>query len=150
VEYWSEAQVLVVAHKTAATPALLEAVRERAENGPARFRLLVPNSRRVNWHVVHRARYEKVTHAEEVAMLALPLIEEAAGDSVECAVSIREDPMDAIEEALFTGDFDEIILSTPCRNVSRRLHVDLPRRVAYLGLPVTSVVGPGRVVAGAA
>src|SRR4029450_4376030 len=37
------ARVLVVAHKTAATPALLEAVRERAARGPARFHLLVPN-----------------------------------------------------------------------------------------------------------
>src|SRR5438477_266660 len=37
------AQVLVVAHKTAATPALLAAIRERATSGPARFHLLVPN-----------------------------------------------------------------------------------------------------------
>ena len=39
----STARVLVVAHKTAATPALLDAIRERAARGPARFHLLVPN-----------------------------------------------------------------------------------------------------------
>src|SRR2546423_468793 len=39
----SVADVLVVANKTAATPALIETVRERAAAGPARFRLLVPN-----------------------------------------------------------------------------------------------------------
>ena len=39
----SDAQVLVVAHKTAATPALLEAIRERAEFGPAHSHLLFPN-----------------------------------------------------------------------------------------------------------
>src|ERR671926_175234 len=36
-------RVLVVAHKTAATPALIEAVRERARRSPAHFTLLVPN-----------------------------------------------------------------------------------------------------------
>jgi hypothetical protein len=37
-------RVLVVAHKTAATQPLLDAVRERAERGPATFTLLVPNA----------------------------------------------------------------------------------------------------------
>ena len=37
------APVLVVTNKTEATPALVEAVRERAAAGPARFFLLVPN-----------------------------------------------------------------------------------------------------------
>src|SRR3954471_20681180 len=36
------AEVLVFAHETAATPALIDAVRERAALGPARFHLLVP------------------------------------------------------------------------------------------------------------
>ena len=37
-------RVLVVAHKTAATQPLLDAVRERAERGPASFTLLVPRT----------------------------------------------------------------------------------------------------------
>ena len=36
-------RVLVVAHKTAATQPLIDAVRERAARGPATFTLLVPN-----------------------------------------------------------------------------------------------------------
>jgi hypothetical protein len=155
VECWDEAQVLVVAHDTAASPALLEAVRERAERSPAaRFHLLVPSSPEVNWHLVHRSRYQKLTQAEEVALLALPLIEDAAGDSVDCSMSIRQDPMDAIEEALSRWHFDEIILSAPTRRFARRLHVDLPRRVAHLGLPVTPVTPPhghrGRARSGSA
>jgi hypothetical protein len=149
VEGSGEAHVLVVAHKTAATPALLDAVRDRAERGPARFCLLVPSSPQTNWHLVHRARYQKVTQAEEVALLALPLIEEAAGSSVEYSVSRRQDPMDAIEETLIVSHFDEIILSTLPRSVSRWLHMDLPRRVAHLGLPVTTVIGVEQVPASA-
>ena len=47
--------------------------------------------------------------------------------------------MDAIEEALHDDDFDEIILSTLPHSVSRWLHLDLPHRVAHLGLPLTTV-----------
>jgi hypothetical protein len=145
-----EAHVLVVAHKTAASPALLEAVRERAKSGPARFHLLVPSSPQVNWHLVHRARYQRFTQSEEVVLLAQPLIEDAVGASIECSVSNRQDPMDAIEEALMRSRYDEIILSTLPRSVSRWLHVDLPRRVAHLGVPVTTVIAPERVPEGVA
>ena len=64
-------------------------------------------------------------------------------------MSPRHDPMDAIEEALHDGDFDEIILSTLPPTVSRWLHLDLPHRVAHLGLPLTTVVAQERTTAGA-
>src|SRR5436853_8012 len=46
----SPAHVLVVAHQTAASPALLEAVRERAVRGPCWFHLLVPLPALRGWH----------------------------------------------------------------------------------------------------
>ena len=52
--------------------------------------------------------------------------------------------MDAIEEALHEGEFSEVILSTLPQHVSRWLHSDLPRRVAHLGIQVTTVTAPGR------
>ena len=76
--------------------------------------------------------------------LALPLFDGAAGRPAEGSVSIRHDPMDAIEETLREGDFHEIILSTLPRSVSRWLHADLPGRVAHLGLPVTTVTAEDR------
>jgi hypothetical protein len=143
MEASSLANVLVVAHKTAATPALLDAIRERAARGPARFHLLVPNPAHPSWRP-SGAEHPKFTEGEQVLALALPLIEEASDSRADGSVSPRHDPMDAIEETLHDGDFDEIILSTLPRSVSRWLHIDLPSRVAHLGLPVTTVVAQER------
>jgi uncharacterized membrane-anchored protein len=143
------ASVLVVAHKTAATPALLDAVRRRVARGPASFHLLVPNPAD-HAEVTHADRERKHTEGEHVLVLALPLIDQAGGGAAEGSVSVRHDPMDAIEETLRSGHFDEIILSTLPRSVSRWLHVDLPSRVAHLGLPVTTVVAEERVLQGLA
>jgi hypothetical protein len=52
--------------------------------------------------------------------------------------------MDAIEDALRNEQFDEIILSTLPHSVSRWLHLDLPHRVAHLGLPLTTVTAQER------
>jgi hypothetical protein len=139
MESTDPARVLVVAHKTAATPALLEAVRARAARGPARFHLLVPNPHRASWRPAE-ASHPDVTEGEQVLALALPLISEAAGTAADGSVSPRHDPMDAIEEMLHDADFDEIIISTLPRSVSRWLHLDLPHRVEHLGLPVTTVI----------
>jgi len=135
----SPAHVLVVAHKTAATPALLDAVAQRAARGPSWFHLLVPNPHPPGWRPAHAA-HPDVSDGEQILALAVPLIEEATHRPVDGSVSPRHDPMDAIEEALHDGDFDEIILSTLPRSVSRWLHMDLPRRVEHLGLPVTTVI----------
>jgi hypothetical protein len=143
VEASAPARVLVVADQTAATPALIDAVRARAARGPAEFHLLVPNPIVADWHPLHPERHE-MSRAKKVLTLALPLLDEAAGGHVHGTASIRHDPMDAIEEALQSGTFDEIILSTLPHSVSRWLHVDLPRRVEHLGLPVTTVIARER------
>jgi hypothetical protein len=142
------ASVLVVAHKTAATPALIEAVRERARRRPARFHLLVPSPVAAEWHPLHPRRHE-LLDGEIVLALALPLLSEATGAPVEGSVSVRHDPMDAIEDALAGGGYDEIILSTLPPRVSRWLRIDLPRRVEHLGLPLTTVIARQRAAAGA-
>jgi hypothetical protein len=72
------ARVLVVANKTAATPALLEAVRERAARGPCEFTLLVPNATHGLHKLVDPEDQER-TEAETTIELALPLLEEACG-----------------------------------------------------------------------
>ena len=52
--------------------------------------------------------------------------------------------MDAVEETLRDGDFHEIIVSTPPRHMSTRLHADLSHRLAHLGLPLTTVTATAR------
>src|SRR6185312_8178647 len=99
----AHAQVLVVANKTAATPQLLDAVRERAARSAATFHLLVPNPA-PHAEISDRERRRHHEDAEHVLELALPLLEEAAGAPVTGAVSPRHDPMDAIEETLHDGD----------------------------------------------
>lgn len=52
-------------------------------------------------------------------------------------------PLDAIEDALTSQAFDEIILFTLRPGLSRWLHQDLPRRAARrFAIPVTHVVAP--------
>jgi hypothetical protein len=132
-------RVLVVTDRAAATAALLDTIRGRAARGPAEFRILIPNPAPAEWHPRHPERRDKVAEAKQLLATALPLVEEAAGHAVEGVVSIRHDPMDAIEETLFDEPFDEIIIATAPHAVERWLHVDLPHRVAHLGLPVTTV-----------
>jgi hypothetical protein len=133
------ARVLVVTDRTAATPALLEAIHERAQRGPAEFRVLVPNPAPAEWHPFHPERRDKVAAAERVLLRALTQIQDVADSAVRGRISIRHDPMAAIEEMLYEEPFDEILLSVAPHGLERWLHVDLPHRVAHLGLPVITV-----------
>ena len=141
----SPARVLVVAHKTAATPGLLEAVRERAARGPARFTLLVPNAAH-GLHVVVDAEDQDSSEAEQVLELAIPLLEEAAGGPVEGMVG-DPSPMNAIQDAINIRGFDEVIISTLPARVSKWLKLDLPSKITGLGLPVTTVTARDRASA---
>ena len=124
----STAHVLIVAHRTAATPALLAQVRARAAEGPCRFTLVVP-----------RPYWDPETDEAAITLeLAIPLLEEAAGSHVEGLLG-DSDPYVAVTAALEQGDYDEIVISTLPARVSRWLHLDLPARVQRLGLPVTVV-----------
>jgi hypothetical protein len=130
-------RVLVVAHKTAATQPLLDEVRERAQRGPSTFTLLVPNAT----HGLHRvvdAEDQGAGETQGVLDVALPKLSEAAGSPVEGIVG-DPDPVAAVHDAINLRGFDEIIISTLPTHVSRWLKLDLPSKVAGMGLPVTTV-----------
>jgi hypothetical protein len=120
--------VLVVAHRTAATPGLLDVVRRRARAGRCRVTLLVPSP---YWD-------PDTEEAELVVELAVPLLEEAAGSRVESVIG-TEDPVEAVRRFLARTEVHEIIVSTLPRRVSHWLRRDVPSRLQTLGLPVTVV-----------
>ena len=131
------ARVLVVAHKTAATQPLLDAVRERAQRGPATFTLLVPNPAH-GLHKVVDPEDQQASEAQTVISEAIPALSEAAGAPVEGIVG-DADPVAAVHDAINLRGFDEVIVSTLPVRLSRWLKLDLPSKVAGMGLPVTTV-----------
>jgi hypothetical protein len=129
-------RVLVVAHKTAATQPLLDAVRERASRGRCTFTLLVPNAA----HGLHRvvdSEDQGAGEAQTVIDEALPRLSEAAGAPVEGIVG-DPDPTSAVQDAMNLRGFDEVIISTLSPRLSRWLKLDLPSKVSGMGLPVTT------------
>jgi len=130
-------RVLVVAHQTAATDALLDAVRVRARSGPSSFHLVVPRQA----HGMHKVVDPQDTTDEEgnrVLEQALPKLTEAAGVTVTGSLGDAE-PLSAIQDAVNLGSYDEIIISTLPPRVSRWLKLDLVSKTRGLGLPVTHV-----------
>lgn len=130
-------RVLVVAHKTAATQPLLDAVRERAARGPCSFTLLVPNAAH-GLHKVVDAEDQGAGEAERVIAQAVPRLSDAAGAAVEGIVG-DPDPTAAVQDAINLRGFDEVIVSTLSPRLSRWLKLDLPSKVSGMGLPVTTV-----------
>ena len=130
-------RILVVAHKTAATEPLLDAVRERAARGPSTFTLLVPNPAH-GLHKVVDAQDQGPGEAQDVLDVALPKLSAAAGSEVQGVIG-DPDPVAAVQDAINLRGFDEIIISTLSPRLSRWLRLDLPSKVAGMGLPVQTV-----------
>ena len=132
-------RVLVLVERSAITTDLLNVVRERAERGPAQFRVVGPNPANAEVHLLHPERHEKAAEAEHALRDAIPVIEAVAGAPVIGSVSVRHDPMDVVEDVLFNEPVDEIILAIHTHHLAQRLHQDLPHRLAHYGIPITTV-----------
>jgi hypothetical protein len=140
------ARILIVANRTAATQPLLDAVRDRAGAGPAEFHLMMPASPQG----LHRVVDPEDNGREEATArlgVALPLLSEAAGSTVTGEVG-SHDPLGAVHDAMQGARYDEIIISTLPKRLSRWLKLDLPSKLAGLGVPVT-LINPDRTTEGA-
>jgi hypothetical protein len=138
MESSASTRVLVVAHKTAATQPLLDAVRARAQRGDCVFTLLVPNTTH-GLHKVVDPEDQGAGEARTVLDRALPALTAAAGGAPVEGIVGDADPLAAVHDAINLRGFDEVIVSTLSPRVSRWLKLDLPSKVAGMGLPVTTV-----------
>jgi nucleotide-binding universal stress UspA family protein len=130
------ARVLVVANKTAGSQELLNALQERADRGPARFHLVVPASPRgASWALDMNSGQDAAEHDLEGALERI----RALGIDVDGDVG-DPDPVAAVSDAANAGQYDEVIVSTLPKHLSKWLKLDVASKVGHAtGLPVTHV-----------
>ena len=130
-------KILVVANRTADSPDLIAALRQRADRAAAGFTLLVPAvPHGLAWAADMKAGWsEAVGRAEHAAARireeGLDLDEVIVGDP---------DPFAAVGDVLHSREFDEVVVSVLPMRVSRWLAIGLPARLRRtIDLPVTQV-----------
>jgi hypothetical protein len=131
------ANILVLANETIGGEQLLDAIRERHQQGDARFFIVVPRS---------RPRYGNVIYDEAVrdsAQVRVDLaLEFARQEGIDASGEVGDpDPFTAATDAVDEHRIDEIFLSTHPRTSSGWLRRDLPERIEQAtGKPVRHIV----------
>jgi hypothetical protein len=131
------ARILLVANRTASTEGLRDAVRARVARGPAVFHLVVPRHPH-GLHKVVDPQEGDGGEADAILAAALGPLSDAAGAPVTGHIGSSE-PLMAIEDAVNLAYYDEIVISTLPRHISRWLHLDLVSKARGIGPPVTHV-----------
>jgi hypothetical protein len=98
--------VLVVLNKVEATAELLEAVRQRAAKGAARFFVLVPNPD----HLAFDRNSPNASEGEELLASALSQLQGPAGSGVSGRVANSSNAYDDVVEELEARPYGEIIM----------------------------------------
>ena len=150
---------LVVANQTLQAAELREELRHRVSAGPCSFFVLVPDTNAAQydavaaggvlprpgmwWWATHYARPATDEEATAQARQRLSLM--LAG-LAEMGVTVEGDlgsssPLEAMDKVLADHQFDEIIVATLPRRVSRWLRSDLPHQTGRrFSLPVTTII----------
>jgi hypothetical protein len=133
----SKRKILVVANRTADSPELIAALRERADRAAASFTLLVPAvPYGLAWAADMKAGWSDAVlraelAAERIRQSGLELEETIVGDP---------DPFAAVGDVLHAREFDEVVVSVLPRTISRWLALGLPARLRRtVNLPVSQV-----------
>ena len=120
---------LVVANQTLGTDQLRQELLLRAETEPASFFIVMPAA------PVDRTK-ERLGRLREAVMELRNVGCPAEGELA------QPDPVKAVHRRLRLQEFDEIIVSTLPRRISRWLHMDLPSRLERsIPLPITTLIG---------
>jgi hypothetical protein len=131
------ANVLVIANRTAESPELIEALKQRAAQGDVEFSLLVPATPHgVAWAAdMHSGGGEAEQHMENAVERM-----RSEGLQVTAGKVGDPDPVAAVQDEVNFTKYDEIVVSTLPGGISKWLKLDLPHRVERVtGLPVTHV-----------
>jgi hypothetical protein len=150
---------LVVANQTLQAAELRDGLRTKISAGPCSFFVIVPDTKAAQYDAVAaggvlpqpgvwwwatqyaRPATDQEATAQARQRLSLMLAGLAGlGVSVEGHLGSSR-PLEAIEKALADDQFDEIIVATLPRRVSRWLRADLPHQAERrFGLPVTTII----------
>jgi hypothetical protein len=133
----SKQKILVVANRTADSPDLIAALRERAKRSPASFTLLVPAvPHGLAWAADMKAGWSEAVGRAERAAIRI----RESGLELEEAIVGDPDPFAAVGDVLHAREFDEVVVSVLPRAISRWLALGLPARLRRaIDLPVTQV-----------
>jgi hypothetical protein len=149
-------RILVVANRTLGQDSLLDAIRSRVAEGPCEFTLIVPataptggegrggSSQDVAWSGSARQAGDFLlperSYEQAQQRLGYGLERFRRAGAVVNGDVAASNALDAIGDAVHRRQFDEIIISTLPRTVSRWLHQDLPHRAKRkFGLPITVI-----------
>ncbi len=148
---------LVVANQTLGGRELREEIRKRVAAGDSSFYVLVPDTRAAHYHVVPAAGglvpmpslatgYGGPETDEEATEEARERLSRMLADLAELGVPAEgrlgsAHPLEGVEEVLAHSEFDEVIVATLPKRISRWLGSDVPHQIERrFGLPVTTVV----------
>jgi hypothetical protein len=150
---------LVVANQTLGGPELRKELRKRIAAGDSSFYVLVPNTSASHYAVVPAAGGQRPNPTmatsygpetdEEATAEAQSRLSAMLAELTELGAQADghlggANPLDAVRDAVAGREFDEVIVATLPRRVSRWLGADVPHRIErQFGLPVTTVVGRG-------
>jgi hypothetical protein len=119
-------RILIVAHRSVATPALVDEVRRYTDQRPCEITLLIPDA-------------EDPAVADWTMRHAKKLLSREVGMDVDGMVAQCTDPYDGVKDLLNERTYDEVLISTLPESGSAWLRDRLPERVEALGLPVNVV-----------
>jgi hypothetical protein len=131
------ANILVLASETIGGAPLLEAIKQRAAGGDARFVAVVPQTRPRHGNIIYA---DAVRDAAQVRVDLVTAFMHAEG--LEGSGEVGDpDPFTAAMDAIGEHEIDEVIVSTRPATSSGWLRRDLPERIEHAsGLPVEHVV----------
>ncbi|MDJ0925957.1 MAG: hypothetical protein QNJ77_15505 [Acidimicrobiia bacterium] len=127
---------LVVANQTLLSDQLMQELLLRAEADESSFYVIVPDTARRDYSDTWDAHQSSARQRLNRALSEIRLAGASALGSVE-----QPDPIEAVSTRLRREEYDEVIVSTLPKTLSRWLKMDLPSKIERaVSMPVTTII----------